>query len=73
MDIKPCPFCGFEAKLEMRYSRKFKADFIFIQCGFCRSQGRTFTLSNDYDEDELNEAYSKAIKAWNMRTLEQPD
>lgn len=58
-DLKPCPFCGGEAKL--RYSMPYNAVF----CKKCKSWGKTVI-----DTYEQGDGKKEAIEAWNRRAKE---
>ena len=54
-ELKPCPFCGGEAKLE----HLIKSSIVYCKC--CRASTRAMEFSPEYASDE------KAIEAWNNR------
>lgn len=54
-ELKLCPFCGGEAKLE----HLCKSSIVYCKC--CRASTRSIELSPEYASDE------KAIEAWNRR------
>lgn len=58
--LKPCPFCGGEAKLT------HKSDMLsFVECRKCGIQGSSFLKAFDRASDDA------AIEAWNRR-IEAP-
>lgn len=56
-ELKPCPFCGEEAKYENT------KDFAFVRCKniFCRVAGPAIRISDEYA------AKPRAIEEWNSR------
>lgn len=62
-ELKPCPFCGHDAVIEVFKVRKgYEAT---VQCTGCLANMPTITF--DYEE----EAEKEAIKAWNSRQSKQ--
>ena len=58
-ELKPCPFCGYSAVLEINFVRKgFVGD---VKCNRCLGNMHTITL------DSPEEAEKEAIEAWNRR------
>ena len=56
-DLKPCPFCGGEAKVDKYTSGKFKKlTAFYIECRVCKIR------------TPLELEKGKAIEAWNRRT-----
>ena len=60
LKLKPCPFCGGEAKLHKRLNK----GMIFPQCKNTRCIGHNMTLWFPYKHDK------EAIAAWNRRANE---
>ena len=56
-ELKPCPFCGGEAKYI--YSMPYNA----VQCKKCKVFGKTVV-----DSYEQKDGKAEAIEAWNRRT-----
>ena len=70
--LKKCPFCGGEASVEWKTGYKWvngTNKFIFVRCGVCRAQTKTFSYYSDDEEyiDHDDPAYSRAVDAWNLR------
>lgn len=59
-ELKPCPFCGGEAKLD----RATHSSLVY--CKECRASTKLIDFSPEYASDE------KAIEAWNRRTANTP-
>ena len=64
VDLKPCPFCGGEAKIQAtithsvpNYSRHY------CYCKECLASGESFT-----DTSQDGSSVFKAIESWNRRT-----
>lgn len=73
--IKPCPFCGGEARLEAYRNQRTQEWFIVVKCMTCRASGGT---ASEYKEDVLDDNYSwateacdRAIRRWNTRVKEK--
>lgn len=67
IELKPCPFCGGEAKLD--HWNGTANVYSFVRCQNtkeCGIEGKRFIESPSYASDE------RAIKAWNRREGEQP-
>ena len=58
-ELKPCPFCGGEAKYV--YAMPYNA----VKCKKCKSWGKTVL-----DRYEQRDGKENAIEAWNRRTHE---
>ena len=54
-ELKPCPFCGGEAKLD----HLVKSSIVWCKC--CMASTKSMEFSPEYASDE------KAIEAWNRR------
>lgn len=66
LNIKKCPFCGGEPTLMSTRGRY--GFFAFVQCSFCGSQGKTYSMGKTRDDDWAeSSASNNAIKAWNTR------
>ena len=53
-DVKPCPFCGGPARLEM-FIHKVKGEVWYVQCGECKASTWYYATMDD------------AMKEWNKR------
>jgi len=66
MELKPCPFCGYKAKIhqfdENDSTPKFKRGKFIVQCGNGPKLCAVWPRTNWYHEKEEN-----AIAAWNKR------
>lgn len=66
LNIKKCPFCNGEPTLCSAKGRY--GFFAFVQCSFCGSQGKTYSIGKTRDDDwSDSSASNNAIKAWNTR------
>ena len=64
-DLKPCPFCGGEAKDVVKRKRRiFEA---FVQCRKCNAKSGVM-LTEPFEK--WNRAMEEAIEAWNRRASE---
>ena len=71
VELKRCPFCGFEAKLMKDveqvgfgvYDRKY-----FVKCTYCEATGSKYGILYDVTEEERIDL---AIKAWNRRAKDE--
>lgn len=61
MKLKPCPFCGGEAKKQAQEINGIRA--IYVVCGKCGASSGIYKTHNPRVKDEEN----PAIKAWNRR------
>ena len=59
MELKPCPFCGYEAEISGgRFDGKATS---YVMCKRCGAMGEFFFVSPKYASDD------RAIEAWNRR------
>ena len=58
--LKPCPFCGSEAKVVEEYDGMIGENVYFVECCNCRA---TFYNGNDNKIEE--------IKKWNRRVEDE--
>ena len=65
-ELKPCPFCGGEAKIEHSYKFGSTTRYSLVKCQNyeCGIEGKWIMESTSYASDE------RAIKAWNRRANE---
>lgn len=61
MRLKPCPFCGGEAKKQAKEVNGLRA--IYVVCEKCGASSGIYKTHNPRVKDEEN----PAIKAWNRR------
>lgn len=59
MELKPCPFCGGEAKIAR--SAPCMNKLSEVVCNICGARTRLFEISTEYASDV------EAAKAWNRR------
>lgn len=64
-ELKPCPFCGGEAKLFN--NKSLSNDFCWVECTVCKSR-----TVNVY-EDLKYCTYDQAAELWNARVNEAND
>ena len=74
--LKPCPFCGGEAKAEFAKAYFLKKEmhnrFVFVGCPQCGAATALFNAYNRTGSNLINEANEKAAfmsaaNAWNRR------
>ena len=63
VNLKPCPFCGGEAKLIIKKS----FDNVLVQCSKCYC--RTPYCDNPFEYKNIYERKESAIKIWNRREI----
>lgn len=71
-ELKPCPFCGGEAKLiTTEFDRKTIA--IKVECQSCSARAGGFcatVFDNKNALENIDNSREKAIEAWNRRVTE---
>lgn len=79
MKLKPCPFCGGEAKFAFARPRfmlkKYRDRFVFAGCPSCGATTKLFFANNRTKSPLLNVAHENdarktAAEAWNRRAEE---
>lgn len=61
--IKPCPFCGSEAKLSNSYNERRGTFYTKVLCMQCHAEGSPIKSAN-----MTAETTKEAIERWNVRT-----
>ena len=73
-EAKPCPFCGGEAFIWVRYGKGY---FTYVQCAKCEASTKAFGYKSDFDKDgEVNTGdigCQYAMHYWNRRNGEPFD
>lgn len=70
MKLKPCPFCGGEAKTEVSYSQFDGAELLLRASVYCRvcGVGKTVKFDAMYKPFEnFAEQFNAVIDMWNRR------
>ncbi len=67
-ELRSCPFCGGEAKLEGvgDDGLSYHVAESWVECDECEAQAVAF-LNDKYDEESSEACREKAIAAWNKR------
>lgn len=66
MDLKPCPFCGGEAKLYATMTKTYPQHGMhYCYCAECHATGESFA-----DNENNGSSVFKAIDAWNRRVAD---
>ena len=65
--LKPCPFCGNEAEIDVKYNstRKYEGYWIQGRCLMCGAKGKVFFTTppnQGFSEDELQERVRMRIE-----------
>lgn len=63
--LHPCPFCGAEAKLAARWTKRGYIGF--VQCTFCEAQTRPFSIECFDAETFDDDGFDKAAARWQRR------
>jgi Lar family restriction alleviation protein len=75
-ELKPCPFCGGQAKLH-RWDMEMGEGWIlielfFVKCDMCKAEIGDYKSTSRYREDGtveiIEDCKTKIIEAWNRRT-----
>jgi len=63
IEIKKCPFCGSDAKLEVKEEKNiYSKDKMCVECTVCNAKGPDFFMVTHYFRK------NEVIKAWNNRS-----
>ena len=66
MELRPCPFCGGEAKLKKGFpGRQNGRKQALVQCRAC---GCRTPMFYQYEYESVSDVYAHAVEAWNRRT-----
>lgn len=63
--LRPCPFCGSQARLVARWTRRGYIGF--VQCEFCEAQTRPFAVGTFDAETFDDEGFDRATIRWQRR------
>lgn len=55
VDLKPCPFCGGNAKEKQRSGFDYGSYYYFVTCSQCEAKTKDYGSADD------------ALKSWNQR------
>lgn len=74
-ELKKCPFCGGEAKLDMNRNNKSGAWFVFAKCQDCYATAHSVYLGpletrQDFEDSQeiFDEVADRAARQWNRRS-----
>jgi len=72
--IKPCPFCGSEAKMKYDGGNEVYGQRWWVACGRCWATGPTFGGSSSWRvvKKEDDAAKASAVAEWNTRKEPTP-
>ena len=65
IELKPCPFCGGEARKNAQTVKGFR--LLYVECKRCGATGSIIRTDKPRVKDEDN----RSIEAWNRRAGEQ--
>ena len=69
-ELKPCPFCGGEARLESNSRGYFGGEsckITFVTCTKCHARTAKFKLPDAEDLEGRRTARTLAVEYWNRR------
>ncbi len=69
MKIKPCPFCGKEARIS--YGNDNGELYVIAMCSSCGIRTPKFYYISNAQKCELSEAEYMVIKRWNRRVNDE--
>lgn len=64
-ELKPCPFCGNAANLEISYSYTKQKYYLHIECKTCHAKSKI--LRSDERPEDDNIIVQRIVNAWNTR------
>lgn len=68
--LKPCPFCGGEAKIIKTLPSAFDRGMVMVRCEECKARSLTSCVAYDlkaHRERTEEEAIEYVTRAWNRR------
>ena len=70
-ELKPCPFCGGEAKT-INHPASWNKNILvaYVRCETCQVNGTPFELNTNHTYKDGAEYIYKAIEAWNRRATD---
>lgn len=74
-ELKPCPFCGGEAKIKAA-SKEYIGFTIWCECKNCYAQAGGYCpdmKKEDTAIENIDSCRNKAVEAWNRRANDETD
>lgn len=72
--LRPCPFCGSEAKTKLKYNKRTGKTIVSVRCDSCGAESAGWVMKNaDQVAMYLQLATNTVIERWNRRTYEAAD